>query len=159
MARKQHFTLEFTPEYDFLLLGIFCAHRDYKLCFQLNRRLPVDLKRIDDLSLQMEKKGSVSLFPVFFCRNEDEEEFYIVANKGSNGYFITELRQTDYFLVVRNPSRYTTATSLMEGLRSIDLVNSVMELDPSGLKSAENFLMLEPVSGSEGLHITHERKK
>lgn len=158
MARKQNFILHFTPEYDFLLLGIFCAHRDYKLCFELNRHLPVDLVRIDDLSVPMEKRGSSSLFPVFFSLNEDEEEFYLVANKGSNGLFISELRQTDYFMVVRNPSRYTTVATLLAGIREIELVSSAIEVDPNELKSAENFLLLEPVSPSGNVSRPQVRK-
>lgn len=149
MAKKQTFTLDFVPDYDFIVIGIFCAYRDYRTCFELNRVLNLNLVRQDDLEVVLEKKGSSGAFAWFFQLNDDEEEYYLIANKGTHGYFIPELKQTDYFLVIKNPSRYTSCDELERRIRFVAIISSTNEIDPHELKSAENFLLLEPVFGEE----------
>ncbi|MBL7924239.1 MAG: IPExxxVDY family protein [Bacteroidia bacterium] len=149
MARKQTFTLEFTPDYDFLLLAIYCAYRDYKLCFELNRALGSGLQRMADLEMKMDKKGSTGLFPYFYCLTEDEEEMYLVSNRGSTGHFIPELRQADFFLLIKNQSRYTSSEKLLKKILSLRIVTSAVEIPAGELKSAENFLLFEPVPDTE----------
>lgn len=103
------------------------------------------MERMDDLELKMEKKGSASLFSMFSCSNDDEEHFFVISNKGTNGFFIPEMKQTDYFLMIRNASRYTTANALLPKIREVKLVSSCVELQPDQIKSAENFFLVEPV--------------
>lgn len=137
------------PDFDFIVIGIFCAYRDYRLCFELNRVLNFNLVRQDDLEVRLEKRGSHGTFAWFFQLNDDEEEIYMVANKGTNGFLIPELRQTDYFLVIKNPSRYTTVDEMERKMRFVAIISSTAALDPTALKSAENFLLLEPVNNEE----------
>ena len=144
MAKKL-ITLQFEEDYDFLLLGIFCAYRDYKLCFEINRQLEVSMERRSDLELKMEKKGSSSLFSIFSCNNTDDENYFIINNKGSNGHFLSEMKQVDYFLMIRNYSRYTNITDITKRISELKIVSVVTELDVTQLKSAENFLMVEAV--------------
>jgi hypothetical protein len=149
VAKKQTFTLDFVPDYDFIVIGIYCAYRDYRVCFELNRVLNLGLVRKDDLQIHLEKKGSSGEFSWFFQLNDDEEEYYLVSNKGTHGYFIPELKPTDYFLVIKNPSRYTQPEDLERRIRFVAIISSTVEIDPHELKSAENFLLLEPVFGEE----------
>ena len=144
MAKKQTFTLDYQEDYDFILLGIFCAYRDYRLCFEIDKLLDLSLERLTDIELKMEKKGSTGLFPVFLSTNVDDEFYFIIGNKGNNGHFIPELKQIDYFLKIRNFSRYTKAEDLVKKIKTISIVSSVIEIIPKELKSAENFLIVEP---------------
>ena len=48
MAKKVVQFLDFETEYDFLLLGIYCAYRDYRLCFELNLALELSFEKQDD---------------------------------------------------------------------------------------------------------------
>ena len=144
MAKKL-ITLQFEEDYDFLLLGIFCAYRDYKLCYEINRHLEVSMERLSDLELKMEKKGSSSLFSIFSCTNTDDENYFIISNKGSNGHFLSEMKQVDYFLMIRNYSRYTNITDITKRISELKIVSVVTEMDVTQLKSAENFLMVEAV--------------
>jgi hypothetical protein len=142
MAKKT-FTLDFQEEYDFLLLGVFCSYRDYRLCYELNKTLDLRLERMDDLELKLEKKGSTGLFPVFHFMNTDGEHFFLISNKGSNGLFVPELKQVDFFVLVKEFSRYTNADDLLKAIGKIEIVSSIIELEPTKLKSADNFLMVE----------------
>lgn len=143
MAKKIVQFLDFETEYDFLLLGIYCAYRDYRICFELNIALELSFEKQDDFEIQLEKKGSTGQFPIFLAENNDEEQFFVIGNKGNNGLLIPELKQVDYFLLVRNNSRYTTSQILIEKIKSINIVSSVLEYFPDELKSGDLFLYIE----------------
>ena len=143
MAKKIVQFLDFETEYDFLLLGIYCAYRDYRICFELNIALELSFEKQDDFEIQLEKKGSTGQFPIFLAENNDEEQFFVIGNKGNNGLLIPELKQVDYFLLVRNNSRYTTSQILIEKIKSINIVSSVLEYFPDELKSGDLFLFIE----------------
>lgn len=143
MAKKVVQFLEFETDYDFLLLGIYCAYRDYRICFELNHALELSFEKQDDFEIQAEKKGSIGQFPIFFAENNDGEQFFVVGNKGNNGLLVSELKQVDYFLLVRNNTRYTTSEILTEKIKSITIVSSVKEYFPIELKSGDVFLYIE----------------
>ncbi|MFN5346558.1 MAG: IPExxxVDY family protein [Bacteroidota bacterium] len=143
MAKKVVQFLDFETEYDFLLLGIYCAYRDYRLCFELNLALELSFEKQDDFEIQVEKKGSAGQFPIFLAENNDGEQFFVIGNKGNNGFLITELKQVDYFLLVRNNTRYTTSELLTEKIKLINIVSSVQEYFPDELKSGDLFLYIE----------------
>jgi hypothetical protein len=75
--------------------------------------------------------------------NTDGEHFFLISNKGSNGLFVPELKQVDFFVLVKEFSRYTSADDLQKAIGKIEIVSSIIELDPTKLKSADNFLMVE----------------
>lgn len=56
MTKKVVQFLDFKTEYDFLLLGIYCAYRDYRICFELNHALELSFEKQDDFEIQLEKK-------------------------------------------------------------------------------------------------------
>jgi hypothetical protein len=144
VAKKQTHTLDFTPDFDFVVIAIYCAYRDYKLCADLNKTLGYSLEKKPDLEMKMGKKGTTSHFPYFLFLTEDEEEIYLISNKTSNHLFIPEFKQVDYFFVIKNLSRYTDVDQVMKNILSIKIISSAQELEPTEIKSAENFLMLEP---------------
>ena len=77
--------------------------------------------------------------------NSDEELYFIICNKGSNGYFVPEMKQIDYFLMIKNYSRYTAVADISLKLRELKIVNGVIEVEMSQIKSSENFLMIDHV--------------
>jgi len=149
VAKKQCFTLDFTPDFDFTVAAIVTSMRDFKLCFQLNTLLGLSMVRQPDLELKLDKKGSSGLFTRFFFLSEDEEEFYLVANRGTNGHFVPEVKHADFFLVIKNRGRYTIEAEVLRHLQSIRNVSSAMVLKTDELTSIENFLLLEPVVDKE----------
>jgi hypothetical protein len=145
VAKKQVLSLDYVPEFDFEVIGIYSSLRDYRLCFELNRGLDLQFSRVPDLVVKLEKSGGSAEFATFFFLSENGEEFYLIANRCQNGHFIPEAKQTDYFLVIKNRSRYTTIEGILETLRTIRNLSSALQIDLSSLKNAENFILLEPV--------------
>ena len=142
MAKKV-LTLDYQEEFDFLLLGIISPYRDYQICHEINKVLGTDFERQDDFILQLDRKGSKGVFSVFQFRSEDDEDFFLLANKGNSGLFISTLKHIDYFMMLRNHSRYTEINDLSRKLKTLNLITSVLILDPPSIKSADNFLYIE----------------
>lgn len=142
---KKVLTLDYEEEFDFLLLGIFSHLRDYQICHEINKVLSTNFERQEDFSLKLERKGSTGLFTIFQYLTENEEEYFLVSNKGVNGYFISSLKQVDYFLMIRNYNRYTNLDEIVARIRESKAVSSVMQIEPSTLKSADHFLSVEYV--------------
>lgn len=145
MAKKQTFTLDFIPDLDFTVIAIFSSLRDHRFCFQANHELGLSMIRQPDLELKLDKKGSTGLFARFFFLSEDDEEFYLVANRGTNGHFIPEMKLADYFLIIKNRGRYTDEAEVLRRIQGIRNVSSALMLKTDDLTSTENFLLLEPV--------------
>lgn len=95
--------------------------------------------------MKMGKRSTTSYFPYFLFLTEDEEEIYLISNKTSNHLFIPEFKQVDYFIVIKNKSRFTDIDQVLKNILNIKIISSAQELDPTEIKSAENFLMLEPL--------------
>ena len=74
--------LKFDPEdaFDFLLVGIVCQHKDYRLCHELNRKLFLELIRMDDYELLTPKRMKPTRFIMFKYQNDDEDEYFIFSN-------------------------------------------------------------------------------
>ena len=140
---KKVLTLDYQEEFDFLLLGIFSHQRDYQVCHEINKVLSTNLERQDDFKLQLEKKGSTGIFSVFQYCTENEEEYFLISNKGNNGHFIAAQKHVDYFLLIRNHNRYTNLYETAACLRTSKLIRSVVKLDPAVIKSADHFLYVE----------------
>jgi hypothetical protein len=143
MAKK---ILEFDVEdhLDFDLAGIICAYKDYRLCFEINQLLNIEFRKTDDLELKLEKKHSTGWFSLYQYISSDEEEFYLVSNKGNHTWFVPEQKHIDYFLVLRNRSPFTEIEAICKKINQISIVSSVIQMDVSVLKSADNFLYIEP---------------
>lgn len=145
MAKKQTFTLDFKPDFDFPVIAIFSSIREHKLCFQINQVLGISMVRQQDLELKLDKKGSTGQFAHFFYLSEDNEEFYLVANRGSNGQFIPEMKVANYFFVIKNRGPYTVEAEVLRLILGIRNVSSAIMLNTEEMNSTENFLLLEPV--------------
>lgn len=140
---KKVLAFDVVDHLDFSLIGIICAFKDYKLCFEINQLLEIELARIDDLELHLERKGSTGLFPLYHYKNNDDESFFLIANKGNHTWLIPEQKHIDFYLLLRNCSPFTNIEQLIKSLKKIKIINSVIPVTPSTLKSADHFLYID----------------
>lgn len=140
---KKVLTLDYKEEFDFLLFGIFSHQREYQVCHEINQMLEMNMERQDDFKLPLEKKGSTGIFSVFQFLSENEEEYFLISNKGMNAHYIPSHKHVDYFMMIRNHNRYTEPDLIIKKTKSIKHVSSVIQLEPKTLKSAENFFYIE----------------
>lgn len=130
--------LELDVEYDidFLLLGLSCFEKDYRLCWLINKQLGMNFSRADDLCLL--RKDVEQCFPRFSYTWENEDvELTLLKNRTDEGTLLPELRQVDYLLKVDSDDMPHGLTEL---IRSVPRVAAVFVLDASNLKEKEVLL-------------------
>ena len=130
--------LELDVEYDidFLLLGLSCFEKDYRLCWLINKQLGVAFSRADDLCLL--RNDVEQCFPRFTYSWESEDaELTLLKNRAAAGVLLPELRQVDYLLKV---DAEELPQDLVEQVRQVPRVAAVFVLEPNGLKEKEVLL-------------------
>jgi hypothetical protein len=131
--------LSLEEDYDFDLVGISCHSKDYRLCWELNNTLGIDLTRTEDLTItKKEVAGNYS-----FYEYDDEENhlsYYLMANKCSNGYLIPEKKTTDFFILIKGIFDENYILKILSKINSISLILTSFQLDPNSLKSKQNLL-------------------
>ena len=142
---KKILEFDYDDHLDFLLIGIYCAHKDFRLCFEINKTLEINLSRADDLEMKKEKRGSLSYYSLFNYHNGDNEQYFVIANKGTNGTFINELKHVDYFMLIKNLAPFNSLTTIAQLLKEISIITGVAILDATEYKSAENFLIIDEI--------------
>ena len=130
--------LEIDDEYDFSLLGISCHAKDYRLCWELNRTLNLQLAKYKSIksALKPDEKFSTSIF-------DDEEnllEYTLISNKNNGKYLIPEYPQLDYFLKLSGPQHDFEIKEQKQKVQSLDLVLTVLQINPTSLKSGPNLV-------------------
>ncbi|TZF82246.1 IPExxxVDY family protein [Pedobacter sp. BS3] len=133
--------LKYEPDFDFILIAVTSSLKDYRLCFKINKQLNIKFHRIDELSLQFAKGAE----PVYFTRyyyqpEQSETEFYLLNNKGTEGYLIPEMKTADFFILILNYIDDEDFDTFMNGLAAIPEVVAAVEVDPKKLKSKENLI-------------------
>lgn len=157
-------TLDISYDYDFLLIGISSHEKDYRICWALNKKLSLDLKKTDSLEIKGKKHTTPSYFSFFvFDKEEDFLEFSVIANfsenktmdlksnslfgledenehHSDNELLIPEQKQMNYFFVVRGEITDEQADELVKQIREIDVVLTAMRIDATQLKSKQNLI-------------------
>ncbi len=110
------------------------------LCFKINRQLSTDLRKSDDLSLSFTLEKPVYFSKYRYTITEREVEFYLIANKGTQGYLIPEMKSADYFIIIKNFYDDEELELYLDRLNAIPEVVVAAELDPAKLKSKENLI-------------------
>lgn len=132
-------TLEVSYDFDFILIGISCHEKDYRLCWAVNNALAIDLKKTTDHILELKNQKENQNYSRFEYINEDTfSEYFILANRSANGLLVPEQKQTDYFLIIR--SNNANAENIITKLKEVNFINAVFNIDVDTLKSKHNLL-------------------
>jgi hypothetical protein len=136
--------LDFAQELDFLLVGIISGHKDYRLCFELNKALRLRFARKDDIVISAGKPGSSTSHARFLTGGNSSETFNLIGNRDleHTGFFIPEMRNVDYFFLVSGYNENFNLIGVVEKMRSLEAVSGAFIIQPGDLKSAETFLNL-----------------
>jgi hypothetical protein len=127
--------LKFEIDLDFALIAITTPLRDYRLCYFINKYLNFGFKKITDLAVDIYQS---TIEPAHFSLyhhhwETTETDFYLIANKGSEGLLIPEMREVDYFFMIRNFIDESDLNRIAEILAAV-------KIEPKKIKSRENLL-------------------
>ena len=136
--------LDFEQELDFLLVGIISGHKDFRLCFELNKALKLRFARKDDIIISAGKPGSSTSHARFLTGGNASETYNLIGNRDleHTGFFIPEMRNVDYFFLVSGFNDNFDLVGMVEKMRKLSAVSGAFIIQPDGLKSAETFLNL-----------------
>jgi hypothetical protein len=142
MAALRKHKLEYAERFDFLLLGMSSTENDYRLIWQINKQLGFEFIKTDNHKIKA--KGSLPEleFSHYIFEHEDLYlVFRIISNKSPDGVLMEELKNIDFLLIVQGKIEDANINELVSGLKSIEHIQAVFRIDPSGLKSRERLLV------------------
>lgn len=135
------FQLEVEYEYDFDLIGISCHAPDYRLCWAINNQLRLNLsKETAGYDIKNKKIKEVTHHSLFrYVNEEDHVEFILLQNKNGSSIILPEQKLADYLLILKNNFSIEIPELLLR-LKSIDMIQTVFQIEPKSLKSKENLI-------------------
>jgi hypothetical protein len=124
-----------------VLIAVTTSLKDYRICYLINKCLNFNFVRNTDLAVDIYQGAEPVLFSLFHYNWEaSETDFYFIANKGSDGYLIPEMKKADYFLMIKNYIDDNDLDSLISALNHIPEIVAAVKIDPKKIKSRENLL-------------------
>jgi hypothetical protein len=127
--------LEVDYDYDFVLLGIGCHEKDYRLCWLLNKHFGFDFKKEE--SILFDDDGPE--YPLFKSMHDDPHWCSIIKNRVHGGILIPELKQVDYFFC--SDETMDLPEDFADRLRALPLIFAVFELKAEDLPSRQNLIL------------------
>jgi len=133
--------LKFEIDLDFVLIAVTTSLKDYRICYLVNKYLNYNFTKTDDLAVEITPNaGQVYFSRYTYSWETTETDFYFIANKGSDGYLVPEMRKTDYFLMIKNYIDEDDVENMVSVLNKIPEIVAAVKIDPKKIKSRENLL-------------------
>lgn len=136
-AKKIH-KLDWGDDFDFYIYAIVSSVKDFRLCFEMNERLRISMRRMPDLEIS-DRQRNRSVYSHFYYARNSGEEFRLVCNRGSQGHFVPEKKSVDFFLALYHMSEQEVQL-IAELIRNMEAASGIYAFEPSELKSADHFL-------------------
>lgn len=131
------------PTFDFELLGLVSPIREYRMAWLINQEMDLTLVKADDLELEFLNAPKLEISQYFLSLPHGFIQ--LLKNKALNSsqqlaFLIPELKNLDYFLLVQDETEQMQLSSFIEQLSKNSLIQSIVRIDISKLKSKENLL-------------------
>jgi len=133
--------LEIEYNYDFELLGVASSARSYKLAWDINKALRVNLVKREDLRMST-REGD--FYFAFFSHQSAVNTVNLFRNRSNESelkgiYLVPEHPHLDYIVYARG-NEEVKGSRLQELLREIPSIELVAFLPLAALKSKDNFI-------------------
>jgi len=134
--------LSFDLDYDYIIVGISCHYKDYRLCFLMNQTLNLHFIKQDDHILSLKNKTENQNFSLFKDQKIQEEiNFYLLNNRSELGYLIPEYKHADYIFIAENTEEsIDEPINYLKNIKSISGVLTAFNIDYEELKNKSNLI-------------------
>ena len=140
MSKKKLISLE--ERFTGILWAIVAPVKEYQLCWNINKVLGFDLKRADDVELINKKRNRTSVFSFFKSASDiDKWQVFMMSNKHLGEFLIPEVKQADYFLIIRGEVSDSRESELFAKLKGIQVIQLIVKLNFDQLKSKANLMV------------------
>jgi hypothetical protein len=138
MKKKISFVYDLTNEY--CVFGI-CSHmKDYKLCWNLNKVLNIDLSKYEDFS-SSEKKSASEKFSFFYYNDQNyRNNIFLLSNKKNNITLFEKIPDADYLLMIKGQISAKKTDGLISALKKTSNILTVFIVNMEKIKEMNNFL-------------------
>jgi hypothetical protein len=144
MSKKNILKFDADEVFDILVVGMNCGFKNYRICYELNEKFDFGLKRVTDITVQAGRPGSNTTHAKYSGENSNGSTCVLVANKdvNSTGYFISELKSIDYFLIFDDSLAIDEFNSIIKTIRDIKIVTGAFEVELKNMKYTDSFYIL-----------------
>ncbi len=133
--------LKFEIDLDFVLIAVTTSLKDYRICYLINKYLNFNFTKDNDLKVDLYQKSEPVYFSLYkYQYGESETDFFFIANKGTDGSLIPEMREADYFIMIKNYIDNNDLERIIATLNKIPEIVAAVKIDPKKVKSRENLL-------------------
>lgn len=138
MTKTKKHQLIFEYDTDIEVFGISSAYIDYRLAWELNSKLSIQLEKQSERLLIEDKKTKQtnSFFLYYFFDEENLTKYYLIRNKQENKLLVGDKQFVDYFLCIRDNNSFDGETLLSE-MRNMNGVVAVFPLDSEDFEFIE----------------------
>jgi hypothetical protein len=143
LARKKKHVLNLEIEIDFAVIGLSSHQKDFKLSWSINKHLHWQLKKEDDVLVELKSSTAKVPFTLFsFVNNELGCEFLMLENKHQGYQLLPEVKGADYLIIVRGAYSKELLTETIEKLKQNSLINTAFEVDENKIVNKQNLYFL-----------------
>jgi hypothetical protein len=126
--------LPFDEIFDYKLIGISCAEKDYRLCWAINRALSIDLVRMSNDGIA--SRSHLLQFPFYqFIDDERGRICRLLANRFENNVLMKELKTIDYLFLIQGED--INLQEIIKKLGDIEFVFLATEIEIDKLKDKD----------------------
>ncbi len=134
--------LKVDADLEFELIALITTLKDYRACYLINKHLNFNFIKISELEVDIYQHSTE---PALFSRyhyqwEATETDFYFIANRSADGVLLPEMREADYYLIVKNYIDEAELEDLIYRLNQIPEIISAVKINPKKIKSHENLL-------------------
>lgn len=119
------------------IMGIAATVPAYKLAWQINNTLHLQLQKVDDLFYKHKKGEDIYIQCFEYVDEEYECIFRLIANKTSNNILIPEHKNTSYFLLQKGDHDELPWNSLFLAIRKLSFALTVYEIELDKLRNKD----------------------
>ena len=128
MAKQTVHRLKFETEEEGNILGISSGFADYRMAWELNNKLDLQLMLSDQTIEVFDKKSAVNnAFRLHHCFVEETHtNYYLIRNKQHHTLMVSERPQIDYYLFIKE-LHVIEIEEILSKLRSINGISAVFD--------------------------------
>lgn len=116
------------------ILGLVASDPDYKLTLKLNKKLNISLKGSEPVKITGNETKDLIFSKFMDNETAPDSVLTLYANRMGNNFFLKKLKNIDYILLVYDPGKNFNIEEISSGLREIDTVTAVFNIDHKTLK-------------------------
>jgi hypothetical protein len=134
--------LDIALQYDYLVVGITSQLNSYRLGYNLNHALEIDLKRLEDLPAFFEKEKLIHPFPLYTDNHNDNFKVsFLLGCINQEKKLFPQLKYCDYLFLYESPSPDWSDERVVSAIRGITNVQLARKLLPDELKGINMVLV------------------